>query len=132
MARFVVEGAREWADDLDAWANGILDDKVKRVLGRGANSIKKEWRQRWTGMPHVRALPSAITYDVTDEPVGPAAEIGPKRELRRQAPLAVFLEFGSVHNAPIPGGQPALDAEEPKFVKALEDVVVWALEARRR
>lgn len=99
---------------------------VTGVVAKGALNIKNDWRRRWSGHPHLRALPSTINYDVYSSLKGPAAEIGPDRR-RRAAALANIPEFGTVNNAPIPGGAPALEAERPKFEKALEDVAVKAL-----
>jgi hypothetical protein len=109
-------------------AGELAPELLKPVVVKGALNIKNEWRRRWSGLPHVPALPFAISYDVRLTRTGASAEIGPVHD-RRQAPLATFLEYGSVKNPPRPGGAPALDAETPKFVLALEAAAVKALDA---
>jgi hypothetical protein len=109
-------------------AGELAPELVKPVVAKGALQIKNEWRRRWTGLPHVPALPFAISYDVHQTRTTAWAEIGPVHD-RRQAPLATFLEYGRPGQAPMPGGAPALDAETPKFVRALEVAAVKALDA---
>lgn len=94
---------------------------ARGVVAKGANNVKEDWRRRWSGHPTAPALPAAITYDTRDGFTGPTAEIGPDKG-KRQGPLGSLFEYGSVNNAPIPGGAPALDLEAPKFEKALADV----------
>lgn len=124
MARRI-EGLDELADVCEHFLAG---PEVGRIVGRGAMNIKKDWRQRWTGMRHIRALPYAITYDMEYQVAGQitAAEIGPVKE-KRQGPLGNLIEFGSVNNAPHPGGLPALEAEEPKLLEQLELTMVKQL-----
>ncbi|MET7395619.1 hypothetical protein ABZS66_19225 [Dactylosporangium sp. NPDC005572] len=90
-------------------------------MTKGALNIKNDWRQRWSGIAHAPALGSAVTFDVFYTLTAVNAEIGPDKQ-RRQGALANLIEFGSENNAPIPGGLPALQTEEPKFALALEGV----------
>lgn len=119
-------------DDLDAHIVELesipkyLDQKVWSVVSKGANNIKKDWAARWRGHSSIRHLPRSLSYDLHTGSAGADAEIGPDPS-RMQGNLAHFIEFGnaeygSVRNAPIPGGLPALAAEEPRFVKALADL----------
>jgi hypothetical protein len=55
------------------------------------------------------------------------SDIGPDRSRGAAAALANIPEYGTVKNAPIPGGIPALAAEEPRFEKAMQDLAVKAL-----
>lgn len=91
------------------------------VVNKGAVNVKREWRQRWSGIGHAPALPAAVTYDVSYGLGRIEAEIGPDKD-RRQGALGNVIEFGTVNNAPIPGGLPALDAEAPRFERALGDI----------
>jgi hypothetical protein len=91
---------------------------ARAVVAKGALNIKNDWRQRWSGLSHARLLPYAVTYDTTEGPWGAEAEIGPDKD-KPQGALGNLIEFGSTNNAPIPGGAPALDAEEPKFLDAM-------------
>lgn len=95
--------------------------KVRGVVHKGAANIKADWRQAWSGMAHAPALPAAVTFEATVGADWIEAVIGPDKD-RPQGALGNLIEFGSEHNAPRPGGEPALQAEEPRFVKAMEDI----------
>ncbi|MFI2664882.1 hypothetical protein [Micromonospora carbonacea] len=116
------------AVDLDE-AAAAAPGEVRKVVQKGALNIKTDWRRRWTGHPHAPRLPYAVTYDTRETPTGSSAEIGPDKE-KTQGALGNLFEFGSVNNAPIPGGIPAAEAEKPRFEKALEDLAVRLLEDR--
>jgi hypothetical protein len=114
--------------DLGQASAGVLD-QVEKVASKGALNIKKDWRDRWSGHSHIPRLPYAVGYDVERSEDTVRAEIGPDKDMP-QGPLGNLIEFGSVHNAPIPGGLPALDAEEPRFARALENLGEQLLEGR--
>lgn len=117
--------------DLEAVARDVLPE-VRKVTQRGLFNIKKDWQRRWSGHPRIRMLPNTITYDSAQTADKVSGEVGPEHG-RRGASLANLIEyeFGGVHSAPIPGGAPALDAERPRFERALEDVAVRLLDGRR-
>jgi hypothetical protein len=99
---------------------------VRKIVSKGSFNIKKDWRDRWRGHPHIARLPFDITYDVTARVASVVGEIGPVRG-KGQGSLGHLIElgdteYGSVRNAPIPGGLPALAAEEPRFVQALANL----------
>lgn len=119
-------GFDELARDLDR-AAGKASAEVRKVVAKGALNVKADWRKRWTGLGHLPHLPRAIGYDVTVKGSTITGEIGPDAS-KKQAAIAPVVEFGSINNAPIPGGRPALDAEEPRFIKALEDLAVKLVE----
>lgn len=100
----------------------ILPARVRPVVQRGALNIKNDWRRRWSGLAHAPAVPRAISFDTRVGADEIKAEVGPDKAARQGA-LGNILEFGTVKNAPIPGGLPALAAEEPRFVEALQAVV---------
>lgn len=110
----------EWAAVLDRAAADVLPEG-KRVVDKGALNIKNDWRDRWKGHAHFPDLPRAVTYDSAIDGMTVRAQIGPDKGLRQGA-LGNLIEFGSRNNAPIPGGLPALDAEEPRFRKAVADL----------
>ncbi|MEU8186011.1 hypothetical protein [Micromonospora carbonacea] len=114
------------AVDLDE-AAAAAPAEVRKVVQKGALNIKTDWRRRWSGHPHARRLPYAVTYDTKETSTGSSAEIGPDKD-KPQGALGNLFEFGSVNNAPIPGGIPAAAAEKPRFEKALEDLAVRLLE----
>ena len=101
-------------------------DKVKKVTARGAFNIKKDWRDRWSGHPHITGLARAVSYDVTARARDVEAEIGPDKA-KPQGPLGNVIEFGGLKEAPIPAGMPALAAEEPRYVQAIADIAEEAL-----
>lgn len=95
---------------------------VKPVVAKGANNVKRDavnnLRAHSRGKSSIPRLPGAISYDLTDGGLG--AEIGPDQD---KSGLAVGVEFGSSHHAPMPFLMPAADAEEPKFVDAVDKAV---------
>lgn len=111
-----------------------LMPEVKQVTSKGALNIKQGWARRWEGHPSIRHLPRAVNYDLAEGPAFVAAEVGPDHA-RTQATLGHIIEFGqaeygTLRNAPIPGGQPALDDEEPRYVRALADAAEKVLSGR--
>jgi hypothetical protein len=100
---------------------------VDAVVGRGAFNIKRDAAQRARGIRHAPAYPRSIGYDLFHTPRTSQAQIGPDKD-KRQGALGNILEYGTVKNAPIPHLQPALDAEAPKFEKALGVVAAALLE----
>jgi hypothetical protein len=113
------------ADDIRAGSRAVVKD-ARAAVNKGAVNIKNDWRREWAGLSHAPALAAAITYDVKVAGRGIEAEIGPDPS-RRQGPLDNIIEFGTVNNAPHPGGAPALRREEPRFVKAAEDLIAGIL-----
>lgn len=100
--------------------------EVRAVVERGAVNVKKDWQQRWSGIGHAPALAAAVNYDVSYGLGSVSAEVGPDKG-RRQGALGNIIEFGTSKNAPIPGGLPALEAEQPRFERALADLAEKAL-----
>jgi hypothetical protein len=109
----------------------VAPDEARKVTQKGALNIKTDWRRRWSGFAHAPALPYAIGYDTQVRGRQVEAEIGPDKD-KRQGALGNVFEYGTVKNAPIPGGAPALEAERPKFERALGDLPVKALGDRWR
>lgn len=107
-------------------AETATPERARKIVAKGALNIKKDWARRWGGIAHAPALPRAISYDTTSSAAEASAEIGPDKG-RRQGALGNIIEFGTSKNAPIPGGLPALAAEEPKFVAAMQDLAEEAL-----
>ncbi len=124
--QFDASDVEKLAADLDRVAREVTPE-AKKIVGFGSNSIKKDWRRRWRGLSHAPALPYAISYDVKQRGSTIEGEIGPDKS-KPQGALGNLIEFGSINNAPQPGGAPALQAEEPKFVKFMEDLGVKALD----
>lgn len=102
-------------------ASGRIEPEVRAVVSRGALNIKDAWRKSWSGHPHIRHLPRAIGYDMSGNAYYSKARIGVDHDAM-QGPLAHLIEWGSPTSGPIPGGAKALEDEEPKFLRALEDL----------
>lgn len=114
------------AHDLGQGAKQAAAEAAK-VVERGLLNIKRDSARRISGHPHLRALPSAITYDTYTSMRGPSGEVGPDHR-RRQGNLGHIPECGTPTSAPMPYMAPAGEAEEPRFAKALEDLAVKAFE----
>ncbi len=116
----------ELADDLHRAATRASEE-ARAVVTKGAVNIKKEWRDNWKRRlagGHAKRLHYSVGYDISsgggDEIV---AVIGPDANNdRMQGPLGGIIEHGSVNNAPIPAGGPALLRESPRFEDALGDM----------
>ena len=117
-AKVTVHGLDDLEHDIDvALETGL--DQFERVMGKAGSNMKRDWVARWTGHAHIPHLPRAISYDVTRVGTKIDLEVGVEPR-RRQGPLAHIIEFGTPgHNAPIPGGLPALQAEEPRLADNL-------------
>lgn len=118
MTTVRVEGLMELAADLTKAQSQTLPE-IAKIVGKGSGNIKQAWRRRWQGLAHAPALPYAIGYDVFYTFGAVRGEVGPDKN-RRQGALGNLIEFGSVNNAPIPGGAPSLAEEAPKFERALD------------
>lgn len=119
-------GLEALAADLERAAD-MAPAEVRKVVGKGALNIKTDARRRVEGLAHAPAYPRAITYDTAVTPAGASAEIGPDKS-KRQGSLGNVIEYGSVNNPPHPHLAPALQAERPRFEKALEDLAVKSLD----
>lgn len=119
--------------ELESWtevlqkAPAATKKQARAVVSKGSLNIKNEARRNAPGTGAARHYPSSINYDITDKDGEIVGEIGPA-EGRRQWGLGNLLEYGSQHNPPHPHLEPALDAEEPRFIKAAEDLAAEALE----
>lgn len=116
--------------DLGNVADELMPE-VKKVTERGASRIQRGWADRWSGHPDIKHLPRAIDHDITKKPYAVDAEIGADRR-RLQGVLAHLIEFGTLTSPPIPGGQPALDAEEPRYVAELERAAMKVLKGVKK
>lgn len=121
------------AQDLDS-AAGVAPKDARKVVAKGALNIKTDARRRSSGIAHAPLYPYTITYDSHETPHGGWAEVGPDKDKkvgggphRTPGNLGALFEYGGPHNAPIPHVNPAADAEEPRFIKALGDLGLKAL-----
>lgn len=119
------------SDELGEWAKDIgnvagLMTSVIAVTEKAAVNIKKDWQAAWKGHPHFKALPFAIGYDRTLSLTALEYVIGPDKD-KRQGALGNIIEFGTVNNAPIPGGLPAQEKELPRLEAQLAAILTKAL-----
>ena len=110
-------GAREVAADLGR-VGTLSTVAARKVVEKALVNIKQDAQRRVSSHPSWRRLPSTINYDMRGVLDG---EVG--YDPRGQGNLAVIAEFGSAHHAPHPALVPAAAAEEPRFEKALADVL---------
>jgi len=96
-------------------------EKARPVIQRGSLNIKRDAQRLSSGLSHAPHYPKAITYDTEIRRGEIVGEIGPDKD-RVQGALGNILEYGTSKNAPIPHLGPALKAEEPRFLKAVEDL----------
>lgn len=115
-----------WAFDLEQ-ADENLIPEARKVLVRGVINIKRDAKRRVTGLKAAPYYAASITDDVRQGGTWVEVEVGPDKN-RRQGPLGVFLEFGSINNSPIPHMRPATDKELPKIEKYLGDLIPDMLE----
>lgn len=130
-------GLNALAADLDRAAT-ISPDEVRKVTQKGALNIKKDAQRRSSGIAHAPTYPYTITYDTEQRGTRTEAEIGPDKDKqvgggphRTPGNLGAILEYGSINNSPRPHLGPALEAEAPRFERALSDLEVRLLEGRR-
>lgn len=125
------EGLSDLIDDLKT-AEETVVEKAKKVVGQGSLNVKRDAQKIIRAnsprgyLPH---YPRAISYDVTAEGTVVTGEIGPRRD-RDQGGLGPYIENGTVHNAPIPHLSPALDAEEPRLARYMEELGASLLEGQ--
>lgn len=108
----------------------LLAGNVAKAVTVTSHKIRDDARSRISGYKYLPKYPGTISYEVrgTDEAI--EGEIGPERSKamnKRQASLGALLEFGSVHNAPIPHLGPALDANANDLFAGVEIAVRQAL-----
>jgi len=120
------QGLAELIADLRSASEHAIEE-TRKVVARGSWNIKKDTRARWEGARYAPSLARAVTYDVTVTGTRVTGKVGPDKN-KRQGALGNIYEYGTLDTAPQPALSPALDAEEPRFVKALEDVAAALLE----
>lgn len=119
---------QDWADDLRRASAEVLDE-AEKVVSKGSLNIKNDWRARWTGIRHIPLLPYTVGYDIDRTEDRIESTIGPDKDMvigggkvRQPGRFGNIIEFGTVNNTPIPGGAPALDAEEPGYIRAAAEL----------
>ena len=97
---------------------------VRAVVVKGAVNIKGSLRADMSASRSFKGITPEIDFDVVAERDGVSAEIGPRAEPGSPGNLANVAYFGgSRGGGTVKDPQAALDAEAPKFEKALGDVL---------
>lgn len=104
-----------------------LPPTIRPVVAKGALNIKKGAQAKIGRGPYLPMYARSISYDTRFAGSSVTAEIGPDKD-KPQGPLGNLLEYGSGDTAPIPHLGPALEAEEPHFLRYLEEAVAKAIE----
>lgn len=126
MAGIDVIGLTVVVDDLGTFAERLRVNAAKAVKVT-SHKVRDDARRRISGHKYLPHYPRTITYDVKVTAEGVEGEIGPDKSLKGQAPFGAFLEYGSVHNAPLPHLGPALDANAEDLVTGIEIAVHQAM-----
>jgi HK97 gp10 family phage protein len=106
-------------------AEGVAPKEARKVVARGLMNIKVDSRARIAGSKHFPRVAASINYETHVTLTGAWGVVGPEHG-RPQANLAFIAENGSLHTAPQPFMRPAVEAEEPKFVKVMEALALKA------
>lgn len=99
---------------------GRMVPPMTAVVKKSAESVQKAMRSEARGHAHFPHFPSSITTDVKTKVGQIEAEVGPDKG-RKQGALGNILYFGTSKNGPVLNLNAPLDAETPKFQKAIED-----------
>ena len=125
---FDASEVREFAADLGRVPLKIAGE-IPAVISKGALNIKNQLRSEMAGSRHFKGAAHTVGYDILDG--GFAAEIGPSSEAGSPGNLANLAYFGGSNGGggTVEDPRAALDAEEPKFLKALADLAEGAFDA---
>lgn len=118
---------RALAADLTAAGSGIAS-KVRPVVHRGANNIKRQMREEMNASRHFNSVAHTIDYSMGGGMVFGVgvieAEIGPSADPGSPGNLANIAYFGSSRGGgTVPDPTGAAEAEMPRFEQALSDVL---------
>lgn len=112
---------RKWEKDLGEFEPHLVP-RVHAVVKKAALNIKNDWRDTWSGHSYIKPLARSVSFDMMPSFKAIKAEIGPDKD-RPQGALGNIIEFGTLNNAPIPGGLQALMKEVPKMEIELRRVL---------
>ncbi len=127
-----VHGMDEWIADLESLPERA-PKMFRPIVSRAGVQIKRDWKARWEAIrktrTHLPHLPRGIGYDTSEKDDVYSLSVG-VNPTNRQAFLAKVIEYGTPTSAPHPGGQPALDAEIPRLMKAAEKAAADLLDGK--
>lgn len=107
---------RAFAADLGRVPGRVVPE-AQKVVKKAVQNVKDDARSRVSGHPSWKRLAATINYDM----FGLEGEVG--YDDRGQGELAGIYEFGSARRSPHPTLIPAAQAEESRFVDALDRAI---------
>ena len=107
---------QKFAADLGR-VSGRVVPEAQKVVKKAVQNVKDDARSRVSGHPSWKRLAATINYDM----FGLEGEVG--YDDRGQGELAGIYEFGSARRSPHPTLIPAAQAEESRFVDALDRAI---------
>lgn len=93
---------------------------LREIVQASSRRIRDGMRRDARGHAHSPYFPNSITYETKFARGGVESEIGPDKGLKQGA-LGNILYFGTSKNGPVLSINGPLDAEAPRFQKAVED-----------
>lgn len=116
----------------------IVREGVRPVIQKGALNVKNDFNASFRESRSFKGVAGSVSYDTKVTRDGVEAEIGPDKgrhpgasgppKAKPAAPLANIAIFGGARGGgSVPDPQKHLDAEEPKLIKAMGDVIGRAI-----
>lgn len=99
---------------------GRMVAPMTAAVTKSSTGVRDAMRAEARGHAHSPHFPASITAEVKVKPGQIEGEIGPDKGLTQGA-LGNILYFGTSKNGPVLNINAGLDAEAPKFQKAVED-----------
>jgi hypothetical protein len=119
--------------ELAAYREMLLESQAavlehgRPIVERGCYNIKRDAASAAAGHRHLPHYGASISYDVTIRGHVITGEVGPDKH-RRQGALGNIAEYGTGHHGPaLPVLGPAFEAEVPRFLDAVADMLVEVL-----
>lgn len=105
-----------------------LGRHIYPVIEKAAANVKADMQAEMSKSAHFKQVARSIDYDVNVRSAfgtgSYEAEVGPNKDRAPSASLAHFAYFGDASRpGTVADPQLALEAEEPKFVAAVEDLL---------
>lgn len=118
----------EYGDDLVRAAQRV-GKALPAVVSKGALNVKNDWNAAFRESTSFKGIAGSVSYDVITQAGSVEAEIGPNKSRRKAAALANIAHFGGINGGggTVADPQTFLDDEAPRFVSALEALIVEAL-----
>lgn len=127
-----VNGMDDWLADLRSLPERA-PKTFRAIVNRAGVQIKKDWQARWRAVSpppgHIPHLIRGVGYDITEHGSDFTLEVGVNPR-NRQAFLSKIITYGTLTSRPHDAGQAALDAELPRFERAIGKAAADLLEGK--